>query len=240
MVVIPAERFQMGSPASEEGRYDYEGPRHAVTLRSFAMGVTEVTFGEWDACVRGGGCDGRRPDDRGWGQGRRPVINVSWADAQAYVQWLSGRTEAAYRLPSESEWEYAARAGTTTPFHTGPTISTNQANYNGNLGYGSGNRGRYRRQTTPVRTFAPNLFGLYDVHGNVWEWVEDCWHDNYRGAPLDEMAWERGGNGDCGRRVLRGGSWNSAPRLLRSANRNRYSSGLRLDSAGFRVSRTLD
>ena len=176
MVVIPAGTFQMGSPASEAGRDDDEGPRREVTLRSFAMGVTEVTFDEWDACVRGGGCSGYRPDDQGWGRGSRPVINVSWGDVQAYVRWLSESTEAAYRLPSESEWEYAARAGTTTPFHTGSTISTDQANYNGNYTYGSGSRGRYRGRTTSVGTFAPNAFGLYDVHGNVREWVEDCWH----------------------------------------------------------------
>ena len=128
MVVVPAGEFMMGSPASEEGRNDDEGPQRRVTLRSFALGVTEVTFDEWDACVRDGGCNGYRPDDQGWGRGARPVINVNWEDAQAYVSWLSRVTGAAYRLPSESEWEYAARAGTTTPFHTGATISTDQAN----------------------------------------------------------------------------------------------------------------
>ena len=233
MVVIPAGTFRMGSPAREEGRYDDEGPQHLVTLRSFAMGVKEVTFDEWDACVRGGGCDGYLPDDEGWGRGSRPVINVSWEDAQAYVGWLSESTGAAYRLPSESEWEYAARGGTTTPFHTGATISTDQANYNGNYV-----RGRYRGRTTPVGTFAPNMFGLYDVHGNVWEWVEDCWHDNYRGAPSDGKAWER--RGYCGRGVLRGGSWIISPRNLRSANRQRNSTERRGAYAGFRVSRTLD
>ena len=226
MVVIPAGRFMMGSPASEEGRDEEEGPRHAVTLRSFAMGVKEVTFDEWDACVRGGGCGGYRPDDwEGWGQGARPVMVVSWADAQAYVQWLSESTGAAYRLPSESEWEYAARGGTTTPFHTGPTISTDQANYAGN-------------RTMPAGTFAPNVFGLYDVHGNVWEWVEDCWHETYAGAPGDGSAWTRGGN--CGLRVLRGGSWLDPPGRIRSAFRYRDSTGWRVDFAGFRVSRTLD
>ena len=136
MVVIPAGTFQMGSPASEEGRDDDEGPRHRVTLRSFAMSTKEVTFDEWDACVRGGGCDWKRR------RGALPVINVNWNDAQTYVSWLSETTGVRYRLPSESEWEYAARAGTTTPFHTGSTISTDQANY-------GGNRGR----TTPVGAF---------------------------------------------------------------------------------------
>ena len=240
LVVIPAGTFQMGSPASEEGRYDNEGPRRRVTLRSFAMGVKEVTFDEWDACVRGGGCYGR-PDDEGWGRGARPVINVSTGAAQRYVSWLSEITGARYRLPSESEWEYAARAGTTTPFHTGSTISTDQANYNGNHVYGSGRGGTYRERTTPVGTFAPNAFGLYDMHGNVYEWVEDCWHDDYRGAPSDGTAWTRGG--DCRYRVLRvlrGGSWFSVPRGVRSAFRNWYFDGGRLDFAGFRVSRTLD
>ena len=238
MVVIPAGTFMMGSPASEAGRSDDEGPRHAVTLRSFALGVKEVTFAEWDACVRGGGCNGYRPDDRVWGRGSRPVINVSWEDAQAYVGWLSERTGAAYRLPSESEWEYAARGGTTTPFHTGSTISTDQANYNGNSVYGSGRRGEHRQQTTPAGTFVANAFGLYDVHGNVWEWVEDCWHATYAGAPSDGSAWTR--SGVCDRRVLRGGSWSFIPRNLRSANRARDASGIRNGNAGFRVSRTLD
>ena len=227
MVVIPAGRFQMGSPASEEGRDDDEGPRHEVTLRSFAMGVTEVTFDEWDACLRGGGCRGYRPDDEGWGRGSRPVISISWEDAQAYVRWLSERAGAAYRLPSESEWEYAARAGTETPFHTGATISANQANYGINHGEG----------TTPTGTFAPNAFGLYDVHGNVQEWVEDCWRA-FDFGPSDGTAWTSGG--DCGRRVWRGGSWIDDPRYLRSATRDRYSTAERSVFAGFRVARTLD
>ena len=230
MVVIPAGDFLMGSSASEEGRQDTESPQHRVTVRSFALGVTEVTFDEWDACVRGGGCDGHRPDDRGWGRGSRPVILVSWEDARAYVSWLSAETGAAYRLPSESEWEYAARAGTTTPFHTGATISTDQANYDGD--------DVYRGRTTPVGTFAPNAFGLYDVHGNVLEWMEDCWHDSYRGAPSDGTAWTIGG--DCGRRVLRGGSWILNPWFLRSAARHGDTTGDRAFDAGFRVARTLD
>ena len=226
MVVIPAGEFMMGSPVSEEGRDDDEGPQHRVTVRSFALGVTEVTFDEWEACVRGGGCDGYRPDDAGWGRGARPVIYVNWDDARAYVSWLSRETGESYRLPSEAEWEYAARGGTTTPFYTGTTISTGQANYSIDRG-----------QTTPVRTFAPNPFGLYDVHGNVWEWVEDCWNGSYRGAPADGSPW---GAGDCGRRVLRGGSWLGYPRHLRSAARDGFTAGNRYSRAGFRVARTLD
>ena len=224
MVVIPAGTFQLGVPASEEGGDVNETPQHPVTVSSFALGATEVTFDEWAACVRGGGCGGYRPDDEGWGRGARPVIRVSWFDAWEYVWWLSRETGESYRLPSESEWEYAARAGTTTPFHTGRTISKGQANYD-------------RGQTTPVRTFAPNAFGLYDVHGNVWEWTEDCWNGSYRGAPADGSPW---GAGDCGRRVFRGGSWHYVPRLLRSAARSSYFTGFRFDSAGFRVARTLD
>ena len=241
VVVIPAGEFMMGSPASEEGRHDDEGPQHRVTVRSFALGVTEVTFDEWEACVRGGGCDGYRPYDEGWGRGARPAISVSWEDARAYVSWLSGATGAVYRLPSESEWEYAAREGegTTTPFHTGSTISTDQANYDGNYTYDSGNGGTYRARTTPVGAFAPNAFGLYDMHGNVWEWTEDCWHDSYVGAPSDGVAWKVGGN--CGHRVLRGGSWHSGPRFLRSATRfGDITETRRINSVGFRVARTLD
>ena len=229
LVVIPAGTFCMGSPESEEGHVRDEGPRHEVTLRSFALGVSEVTFDEWDACVRDGGCGTRRPSDRGWGRGARPVINVSWDDAQAYVSWLSAETRKSYRLPSESEWEYAARAGTTTPFHTGAAISTEQANYRG---------GRYRERTTPVRTFAPNAFGLYDVHGNVWEWVADCPSFTYRGAPDDGTAWTPGGR--CPSRVLRGGSWTDPPPNLRSANRINSTVGARNFNAGFRVARTLE
>ena len=237
LVVIPAGEFMMGSPASEEGRADDEGPQHRVTVRSFALGVTEVTLDEWEACVRGGGCYGYRPyggDDAG----SLPISGVSWGDAQGYVSWLSAETGAAYRLPSESEWEYAARAGTTTPFHTGATISTDQANY-------------ASREPTPVGAFAPNAFGLYDMHGNVWEWVEDRWHRSYRGAPSDGTAWMRDGEyyeSQMHRflldayyfHVLRGGSWDDVPRFLRSAARDRQLGRSRHSLAGFRVARTLD
>ena len=237
MVVVPAGSFMMGSPAGEADRNTNEDPRHRVTMANrFAVGVYEVTFEEWDACRRGGGCS-RNPGDEGWGRGRRPVINVSWADAQAYVKWLSMKTGEAYRLLSESEWEYVARAGTTGPFHFGATISTAQANYNGTYTYGSGRKGRYRRRTEPVGSFPANAYGVHDVHGNVWEWVEDCWHGSYAGAPADGRALTVGG--DCSRRVLRGGSWVNGPQFLRSANRSRVTGGGR-SVAGFRVARTLD
>ena len=231
MVVVPEGSFMMGSPSGEEGRDDDEGPVHRVTFeRPFAVGVYEVTFAEWDACVSDGGCGGHRPDDEGWGRGNRPVMNVSWDDAQAYVRWLSGKTGAAYRLLSEAEWEYVARAGTRTRYWWGDRIGRNRANCDGCGSRWDGER------TSPVGAFSPNAFGLHDVHGNVWEWAEDCWNDSYHGAPSDGSAWE---SGQCGRRVLRGGSWLSGPRNLRSALRVRSSTGNRNNGSGFRVARTL-
>ena len=239
MVVVPPGEFMMGSPESEAGRGGNEGPVHGVRIgHPFAVGVYEVTFAEWDACVSGGGCGGYRPVDAGWGRGNRPVIGMSWEDAKAYVRWLSRKTGEEYRLLSESEWEYVARAGTRTPFHTGETISTGQANYNGKVdSYGNYvEGGLFRRETVAVGSFEANGYGLHDVHGNVREWVEDCWNDSYRGAPADGSAWE---SGDCGLRVLRGGSSFNDPWHLRSANRDWNLSGSRLDSAGFRIARTL-
>ena len=189
------------------------------------MGVYEVTFREWDECVQRGGCGGYLPDDEGWGRANRPVINVSWWDAQEYLEWLSGQTGERYRLLSESEWEYVARAGTTTPYNTGDRISTAQANYN-----------EFRGKTVVVGSYPPNAFGLHDVHGNVWEWTDDCWSESYRGAPSDGTAWA---GGDCGRRVLRGGSWSNEARNLRSAYRFRNTTGNRFNYFGFRVARTL-
>ena len=238
MVVVPAGTFNMGSNASEESRHSNEGPVHQVTISvSFAVGKYEVTFSEWDACVAAGGCGGYPSDDKGWGRGNRPVIRVSWEDANAFVRWLSSETGKPYRLLSESEWEYAARAGTTGPFHFGSTISTDQANYNGNYTYGNGRKGVYRKRTVAVGSFPSNKFGLHDMHGNVWEWVEDCWHSDYSGAPTDGSAWTSGG--DCNKRVLRGGSWINSPRFLRAAFRYGYGTGNRDNYIGFRVARTL-
>ena len=236
MVVVPAGEYLMGSRIGE-GHND-ERPRHRVGIgEAFAVGKYEVTFDEWEACVADGGCGGYRPGTAGWGRGRRPVVNVSWEDAKEFVRWLSERTGERYRLLSEAEWEYAARAGTRGPFHYGGTISTDEANYNGNYTYGSGSKGEYRRRTVRVESFGANGFGLHDVHGNVWEWVEDCWHDRYSGAPADGSAWVSGG--DCRSRVLRGGSWDYEPRFLRSAYRLRFTAGSRNDNSGFRVARTL-
>ena len=221
----------MGSSSGEEGRDDDEGPVHRVSIaQSFAVGVTEVTFAQWDACRRGGGCR-HNPGDRGWGRGTRPVINVNWDDAQAYVRWLSGETGEGYRLLSESEWEYVARAGTRTRFHWGDSIGRNRANCDG---CGS----RWDRRTAPAGSFSANGFGLHDVSGNVWEWVEDCWHGSYAGAPTDGGAWTSGGY--CSKRVLRGGSWFTSPRIVRSALCNWGTTGTRYNNAGFRVARTLN
>ena len=238
MVVVPAGSFIMGSPASERGRDDYEGPQHRVTIsQPFAVGKYEVTFEEWDACVRGGGCS-HRSDYRGRGRGRRPVINVSWDDAQAYVSWLSRRTGRQYRLLSEAEWEYAARAGTRTRFHWGDSIGRNRANC---IGCGSRWSRRGDARAAPVGSFPANGFGLHDMHGNVWEWVEDCWHDSYLGAPSDGSAWTTGcdDRNDSRKPVLRSSSWNNYPESVRSAVRARYRLGDHGFDMGFRVAQTL-
>ena len=230
MVVVPAGAFRMGC-VSGQNCQDDESPVHRVTIGApFAVGVYEVTFAEWEACVRAGGCEGYRSDDRGWGRGRRPVISVSWEDAQAYVAWLSGESGAGYRLLSEAEWEYVARAGSETAYGWGNAIGRNRANCDG-----CGSRWD-DKQTAPVGSFRANAFGLHDVHGNVWEWVEDCWNGRYAGAPMDGSAWEQG---NCDTRVVRGGSWSHSPRSLRSADRIMNAAGLRFSFIGFRVARRL-
>ncbi|MDP6342020.1 MAG: SUMF1/EgtB/PvdO family nonheme iron enzyme, partial [Alphaproteobacteria bacterium] len=224
MVVVPAGPFNMGSNRGA----DDEKPIHRVTIPApLAVGKYEVTFAQWDACVSAGGCGGHRPNDQGWGRGNRPVINVSWENATAYVAWLSDKTGKSYRLLSEAEWEYVARAGTTTRYWWGDKPPVCRA--------GAANGAKFDDDqacddtgTEPVGTYRPNAFGLYDVHGNVWEWVEDCWHGNYRDAPTDGNAWTTGG--ECGRRVLRGGSWFNGPRYLRSAVRSRFRAEYRINS----------
>ncbi len=216
MVDIPAGAFLMGSPSSE-GR-PAESPQRLVTVKRMAVGRFEVTFDEWDACTREGGCS-HAPDDRGWGRGRRPAIHVSWNDAKQYLGWLSRKTGRRYRLLTESEWEYVARAGTTTAFAFSDFITPQQANY-------------YTRQTAPVGNFSPNRFGIYDMHGNVWEWTEDCWNDSYAGAPANGAART---SGDCSRHVVRGGSWDDYPWYLRSAERSSAAATIRLNDLGFRA-----
>ena len=241
LVVVPSGEFMMGSPSDEIGPAYGEGPQHRVRIaKPFAVGVYEVTFDELDACVSGGGCSHRAEDS--WGRGRHPASDVSWNDAQEYVEWLSSSTGKPYRLLSESEWEYVARAGTTGPFHFGETVSTDQANYN------HGFEGAHGVQTLPVGSFPSNSFGVHDMHGNVLEWVQDCWNEGYDGAPRDGSARETGdGSGwkpkiwdGCGGRVLRGGSFlSSNPDDLRSARRKTNVQNARGYDLGFRVARTL-
>ncbi len=241
MVTVPAGEFLMGSPGSERGRDPNEGPQHRVVFaQPFAAGKFEVTFAEWDACVAEGGC-AQKPGDEGWGRGRHPVINVSWHDATEYTSWLSKKTGKAYRLLSEAEWEYAARgvttaAGPETPFSTGATINYRQANYDANFTYGSGPQGQYRQKTVDVGSLPRNAFGLHEMHGNVWEWVQDCYKPTYEGAPADGSPVD---SGDCALHILRGGAWNYHPKLLRSAYRYATAPEVRLNNAGFRVARAL-
>ena len=230
MVVMRAGSFTMGSPPSEIGRDDDEGPQRKVSLsRAFAVGKFEVTFGEWDACMAEGGC-AHKPNDNGWGRGRQPVIAVSWQDAQAYVTWLSKKTGKPYRLLTEAEWEYAARAETSTRYPWGDAPGSNLANFED-----SGGRWSFK-QTGPVGSFAANGFGLHDMIGNVWEWTQDCYNKNYKGAPVDGRAWE---SGNCGVRVVRGGSWFSSADFARVANRIWGEPADRDSFLGFRLARTL-
>jgi formylglycine-generating enzyme required for sulfatase activity len=237
MVIIPAGEFTMGSPTSE--LYRGAETQHRVTIPSpFAMSKYEVTFAQWDACVADGGCGGHKPDDQGWGRGKRPVIGVSWNDAKAYVAWLSRKAGKQYRLPSEAEWEYAARAGTTTPFSFGQTITASQANYDGTTGYGIGRVGVNRQKTMPVGSFSANAFGLHDMHGNVWEWIEDCWSDEYTAdAPKDGAPYLRA---NCGGHVMRGGSWEDYPGDVRAAARVGSGTNEQSWADGFRVVRSPD
>ena len=229
MVVIPAGTFVMGSPESEKDRTKYEGPQHQVTIaKPFAVSKFTVTFAEWDMCTAAGACP--KLSDNSWGRDDRPVINVSWDDAQDYVAWLSRMSGNPYRLLSEAEWEYAARAGTTTAYWWGDEIGTGNANCRGCGSKWDG------KQTAPVGQFKPNAFGLYDMQGNVFQWVADCLNGNYNGAPADGSAWT---TGECGRRVLRGGSWGYDSQSLRAAYRYFYFSVGRGIHSGFRVSRTL-
>jgi len=228
MVVVPSGRFIMGSPDSEAGSNDNEGPQHPVAFpHQFAVGRYAVTFEEWDACVADMACKQR--SDAGWGRGRRPAINVSWHDAKSYVAWLTNKTGKPYRLLTEEEHEYVARAGTETPFWWGSAISSSQANYDGGFVFGEGPKGQFRARTMPVDSFDPNPWGLYQVHGNVSEWTEDC-YKSY--APTQT-------NSNCTSRVLRGGSWWDGPISLRSGSRDRHEADSSDNKTGFRVARTI-
>ena len=253
MVMIPAGSFLIGSPESEVGRGADEGPRREITVvKPFAMGVYEVTFEEWDACVDDGGCDGYRPEDHGWGRGRRPVTEVSWQDARAYVEWLTEETGQAYGLPSEARWEYAARAGTRTARYWGESAEeqcryanafdrtlarTNDKGLAMFEEYGmtypscSDDHGE---GTAPAGSYEPNAFGLYDMIGNLTEWTDDCWNPDHSGRP--DHAGTRF-SGDCSRRMLRGGTWAYPSEFLRSAYRFQFELDHRDNGLGFRVVR---
>jgi len=233
MMIAPAGEFTMGSPPAEQ----QAEAQHRVTIAApFAVSKFEITFEDWNACVSDGGCDSARPNDEGWGRGRHPVIHMSFDLAKTYVAWLSRKTGKTYRLLTEAEWEYAARAGTTTTFAFGDSLSPGSANYNASTD-GSGPSEENRQKTVPVGSFLPNAFGLHDMHGNASEWVEDCFHNDYTAkAPTDGSAWVEG---DCTGRVLRGGSWEDSDAELRSAARvgeYRYNSSY---TDGFRIARSL-
>jgi formylglycine-generating enzyme required for sulfatase activity len=233
MIVVPAGRFLMGSPAGQGD--DDERPAHEVTIATpFAVAKFALTFEEWDACAALGGC---RPDvgDSGWGRGRRPAINVSWDDAQAYVRWLSGITGKSYRLLSESEYEYAARAGSETAYPWGNDITLNGKPMANCVGCSSQ---WDNKQTTQVGSFPQNRFGLYDMVGNVWQWTQDNYNESYKGAPADGSPWT---SGDCSRHVVRSGSCLNVAGRLRSASRGRgwSTAGYHGLTQGFRVARTL-
>ena len=224
MVTLPPGSFAMGSPDGEQDRDEDEGPVHEVRIGyRFALGRYPVTFDEYDAFCTA--TERGRPGDQGWGRARRPVINVSWYDAQAYVAWLRDQTGRAYRLPTEAEWEYACRAGTTTRYSVGDEITAEHASFLGNLD-----------GTSEVGSYPANPWGLHDMHGNVWEWVEDTWLKNYNGAPVDGSAWK---DGDPEGRGARGGCWDLDPKHLRCACRGRYHTNYRGGNLGFRVARTV-
>jgi eukaryotic-like serine/threonine-protein kinase len=227
MVKIPAGKFMMGSPASEKFRVENESPQHQVTLKEFYISQTEITQSQYQAIV------GENPSK--FKGNNRPVERVDWNQAKEFCRKLSLKTGRTYTLPSESQWEYACRAGTTTPFAFGETITTNVANYEGNYegkeSYRNEPKGVNRATTTDVMTFPPNGFGLYDMQGNVWEWCADTWHDTYEDAPIDGRIW----TDDGANVVLRGGSWSERPELCRSTSRIGSLPEIRVDAFGFRV-----
>ncbi len=234
MVSIPGGTFMMGSPESEKGRYERESPQHRVSIAPFFMGKYPVTQAQWRAVAALPQVKiSLKPEPSRFKGDTLPVEQVSWEESVEFCARLSKKTGRAYRLPSEAEWEYACRAGTTTPFHFGETITPSLANYDGNYPYANAPKGTYRQKTTPVGSFAPNTFGLYDMHENVWEWCADPWHENYKGAPSDGSVWESGGNKEY--RVRRGGSWNYNAVYCRCAYRYRNSAGVGNNGYGFRV-----
>lgn len=244
MILVPSGSFLMGSPPDEAESQDSERPQHPVTMPSFFIGKYPITQAQWRAVAALPQVNQElNPDPSRFKGIDRPVEKVSWLDAVEFCDRLSRYTDRPYQLPSEAEWEYACRAGTTNSFHFGETITTDFANYNGNSTYGQGPRGIYREETTPVGSFPANAFGLYDMHGNVWEWCLDHWHNDYEDAPDDGSAWIDQNTESSASRVLRGGSWGDDPWDCRSAMRFNYEPATRGFIVGFRAvciaSRTL-
>ena len=225
LVIAPSGDFAMGSNM----KTSEEPVHHVVIGKNFAIERREVTFAQWDRCVAQSACK-YSPPDQGWGRGDRPVTNVSWDDAMEFVAWLSKTTGKPYRLPTEAEWEYAARGGATTPYWWGKEVGADHAQC-ADCG------GSVKGETVPAGSFRPNAFGLYDTAGNAAEWVEDCWNPDYRGAPADGSAWTKG---DCSLRVLRGGSFADKALSVRSSARFRYDEDVRYYANGFRVARDLN
>ena len=247
MATLTGGVFRMGARDDESGGQPEERPTRLVTIRRFAIGVDEVRFEEWDACVADGFCRAIPPGgeddagtDRGWGRGDRPVIGVSWGDTQDFIRWLNSKVEGApYRLPSEAEWEFAARGGSERDFHLGDQITAQDASFNPSFSYNGSPTAEFIARTRTVRSFAPNAYGLYDMHGNVWEWVADCWHESYDGAPAGGQPWLEANDGNCDKAVVRGGSWVNSPNFLRSAARDSRQRETRNRNLGFRVVRDL-
>jgi formylglycine-generating enzyme required for sulfatase activity len=227
MVIIPAGNFRMGC-VSERNCKGAEKPVHQVSIKAFKLGATEITFDQWDACVAAGMC--YRPSDKGFGRGNHPVINVSWDDIQVYLKWLNALTDGGYRLPSEAEWEYAARSGSQAAYSWGNSVGENRANCADCGSQWSSNK------TVPVKSFSANAFGLYDMHGNVWEWTQDCDNTSYQGAPSNGSAWL---SGICTARAVRGGSWISLAKNMRVSSRAAGVTSVRISHQGFRLAQDL-
>ena len=242
MVVVPRGRFTAGSPMGENGR----SPREALTLvtvsKPFAVGRFAITFAEWDACTADGGCNGYQPPDDGHGRGNNPVVRVNWDDASAYIQWLSRKSGKSYRLLASVEREFVARAGTSTPYWWGSSIGPDQANYDSPDTVVRTSQGasvqvaEARRRPVPVDSFAPNPWGLYNVHGNIWEWTRDCWRDD---GPVASGQGRKAAPADCGQRLARGGSWYDFASEARAAARIGFDAASRNALLGFRVARLL-
>lgn len=233
MVLIPSGSFVMGS-SREQGSDSYEKPQHKVDITPFGMGRYPITQAQWKIVASMPQIENSLKSNPSFFKGnKRPVVNISWQDAVEFCQRLSQHTGRIYRLPSEAEWEYACRAGTTTPFHFGEMITSDLVNYRGTETYGDGPKGEYRKETTDVDTFPSNAFGLHDMHGNVWEWCADHWHENYKGAPTNGQAWIK--SGDSSNRVVRGGCWDFDPVGCRSAYRYYFRPAYRHLNIGFRV-----